>query len=142
MMLFVALHEFAHIKNRDIDCNFWKNVRQEGLKYENNSFTGINKRYRQEELADQYAIERLGDWHDSSSNVWSNFAQAYLLMNFLEVMENKQGELTSATHPPAKLRKERMLMHAQQFTNHSPPYDYAAFVERLVDTWANEIEEQ
>ena len=139
MLWFVALHEFAHVRHGDIGASFWKSMCPAGLDY-----SGCNSKellFRQEEAADRYAVESLGAWRDKSSNAWSNFAQAYLLMKFLEVMEEQQPA-SNITHPPARRRKELMYKHAVESASHLPSDDYMAFVEYLVDKWIRETQER
>lgn len=138
MMWFVGLHEFAHIRHGDIESHFWKSMCPNGELPENT--TDRQMLFMQEEEADKYAVERLGAWKDGRSNVWSNFAQAYLLMKFLEIMEG-QSTIVNSTHPPARRRKELMLAHAANLVDHDPPSDYAAYVEDIVTAWQSEIRE-
>lgn len=133
ILLFLALHEYAHVVNRDtLTYGAWASMADVDQTAQAYGPTFDSK--HREFLADTFAITHLSQWAEGKPTAWPNFAQAYLFMRWLQAVEEHCGQ-RSATHPPAKFRKENLVRVASQLSVAPPAEDYVAQIEDLVSGW-------
>ncbi|SFD34666.1 hypothetical protein [Pseudoalteromonas denitrificans] len=101
---FIVLHEFAHIAHKDL------NVMDSHKRFLISESESTSEQYWDSEFkADAFALHYLCSTCVTPISAWANFTQVYMFFSLLAFLETKSGFRSANTHPPAKIRVEKML---------------------------------
>lgn len=128
---FIALHEFAHIVNGDIEVieHYERNI------ISKSNFT-TEEYWAEEFLADEFALTHLCLNCQQSTYSWANFAQVYMFFKFLSYQEKSSGFGAGGSHPPAGMRIKRMLNWMKRNIKGFDSFEANLnWVDSLLDSW-------
>lgn len=108
ILQFIALHEFGHIVNGDLDIMGLHKLHM--VHDEDGSASGpVSPSYVEAEyLADEFALRALCNRSKKPLNAWANFSSIYLFFHWLDSVEKILGKPISNLHPPPLKRANRL----------------------------------
>lgn len=140
ILQFVALHEFGHIVNKDLELM--------GLyKFHMAKVFGDEKISEQKELdkfwsaeyrADTFALAALCDRSKQSISAWGNFITIYLFFHWLNAIEKNTGRILCPYHPtPLNRANELKKYMYQRYGLQSEAEPMLEFIETKTISWMN-----
>lgn len=136
MLTFIALHEFGHIVNGDLDSEIGvRRFNWHTLTPEYNRHQPQTDQYQQFEYrADAFALSALCRRSKSKETAWINLASIHLLFLFFNHIETEMGRPLCPRHPPP-LKRSGQLRKQLHHAVGPPDQDYFKLVDNLVSDW-------
>lgn len=141
ILKFVALHEFGHIINDDLNILSLHSAHfyvEEDL--QNEATTDYSVYWALELKADEFALNSLCSHLSDSTGIWANFSAVYLFFYFLSDLEVIKKKPLSPSHPPAKYRAKTLLKYmTNKYGENNDAKANILWIQNATKRWYSEI---
>lgn len=127
MLTFVVLHELGHIIHGHVDSG---SVKAE-MNWRSQRLSGSSDNWDQEFAADEFAMKSFLSNKHEPERAWTNYASVDLLFRWMSCTDQRKE---SSTHPPAEVRRQRLVYIIQEARGEDP-HKHLSYLDKRLAFW-------